>query len=203
MWRRQVRALRRARCSCHVSSVHCRFSSVLQRVGLRGSGGWKRPNAIVHLTFQLECHRIWTVSFLSEPRDLICLVLWASIRSLFLKGGSRSIPRSVPACRGRLPGHPACHCGLNWRNDHRAWHQQCEPKLLLSRCWACWVIVAQWKVHFLGCSKSFIHKSSVRKLWNASKIRIQVETVDQHRQKWNWPYTSLISPFYRLPSELI
>lgn len=30
--------------------IHCRVSSVLQRIGLRGSGDWKRPNAIAHLT---------------------------------------------------------------------------------------------------------------------------------------------------------
>lgn len=138
MWRRQVGALLRARCSCHVSSVHCRVFSVLRPVGLRGSGDWKRPDAIVHLTFQFDCHHVRIVSFLSKPRDLICLVLCANTRWVFLKRWSHSIPPSAPArtlemiiTHGTSSVNQSCYC------------------LAAGPAESLW---PQWKVNFLGCS---------------------------------------------------
>lgn len=161
MWRRQVRAQRRARCSCHVSSVHCRFSSVL--VGLRGSGGWKRPNAIVHLTFQFECHHVRIVSFLSKPRNFDMSGERTSARSFWKDCPVASLEVSLSAQAG--------YRDMSLQTQLAKWSSRMTPavgtKADIVSLMNCWVIVAQWKVSFLGCSRSFIHKSSVSEFWIA------------------------------------
>lgn len=115
-------ALRRARCSCHVSSLRCRCSHFFQ-LGLRGSDDWEKADSITRLTSHLSFGVTVTHFFPITPPSAVIggLSEGASrFRSPFPEGSSRSIPRSGsgpgPGPRTRVA--PACHCGRSGHNDN-------------------------------------------------------------------------------------